>query len=163
VRQVPSNDLNPAFRVSLRGRDENGAIEPGAEVEAVLAFLEARLRELVNPATGAPAIRSISRPRDTHRGAHASILPDLCAMWAGDAWIGELESPGYGSVAGDHHDLRTGGHDTTGLIAMRTPGFVEAFAGAAPNARDLGPTVLELLSVDAPDWMEGRSLVRRAC
>jgi predicted AlkP superfamily phosphohydrolase/phosphomutase len=159
VRQVPSNDLNPAFRVSLRGRDENGVVEPGAELESILAFLEARLRELVNPATGAPAIRSISRPRDTHKGAHAAILPDLCAMWAGDAWIGELHSPGYGSVAGDHHDLRTGGHDTTGLITMRTPGFVDESRGAPPNAKDLGPTVLALLSVDVPDWMEGRSLV----
>ncbi len=159
VRSVPSNDLNPAFRVSLKGRDEGGVVSPGAEYEETLAFLEMRLRELVNPATGDRAIRSISRPRETHNGAHSEILPDLCAMWARAAWIGAVHSPGYGSVAGAHRDLRTGGHDTTGLIVMRTPGFLDHSNFSPPNAKDVGPTVLTLLGVDVPACMEGRSLV----
>ena len=132
---------------------------PGPSTEATLTFLEARLRELVNPATGDRAIRSISRPHDTHKGAHSEILPDLCAMWAREAWIGAVQSPGYGSVAGAHRDLRTGGHDTTGLIVMRTPGFLDHSNFPPPNAKDVGPTVLTLLGVDVPACMEGRSLV----
>jgi hypothetical protein len=82
-------------------------------------------------------------------------------MWAQDAWIGELHSPGYGSVSGDHDDLRTGGHDTEGLIVMRTPGFDLRFDDAPPNARDIGPTVLAILGVEAGGRMEGRSLAGR--
>ncbi len=161
VNYVPNNDLNPAFRVNLKGRDPHGTVEPGAEYDAVCSFLEQRLKELINPATGGPAIRHTTRLRETHHGPYLDILPDVCAMWSHEAWIEEVRSPGYATVRGGHHDLRTGGHNTRGFLAMRTPQAAPDFGDPAPGAKDVAPTVLDLLGVDPPPDMEGHSLVRR--
>jgi len=160
VNYVPNNDLNPAFRVNLKGRDPNGLVEPGAEYDAVLDFLTERLEQLVNPATGKPAIRKVSRLHERYEGPNLDLLPDLTAMWSREAWISEVHSPGYGTVVGSHRDLRTGGHDAMGFCLLQAPGRAAAIEGAEPTGKDIGPTVLTLLGVPVPETMEGRSLIR---
>ncbi|MEZ5363257.1 MAG: alkaline phosphatase family protein [Bryobacterales bacterium] len=159
VNYVPNNDLNPAFRVNLVGRDPHGIVKPGEEYDKLLDFLSVRLRELVNPATGRPAIRKVTRLHDTYKGPLIDLLPDLTAFWSDEAFISEVHSPGYGTVAGEHHDLRTGGHAALGFLAMHGPGLDVDLASSEPNGKDIAPTVLELLGVTAPDSMEGRSLI----
>ena len=162
VNYVPNNDLNPAFRVNLKGRDPDGIVEPGREYEELIERLTRRLAELIDPATGQPAIGRITRLRDLYHGPKLEVLPDLTAMWAGEGWIGEVRSPGYGAVAGDHNDLRTGGHNSDGFLVMRGPDFPADFACGAPTNKDLAPTVLDLLGVPIPEFMEGRSLAHQA-
>lgn len=161
VNYVPNNDLNPAFRVNLKGRDPHGLVEPGAEYEALLDYLSQRLSELINPATGKLAIRKITRLHDRYAGPQLDLLPDLTAMWSREAWIGEVRSPGYATVTGSHRDLRTGGHDAMGFCLLQAPGLAADLDGAPePTGKDIGPTVLRLLGVPVPDTMEGRSLIR---
>ena len=159
INYVPNNDLNPAFRVNLKGRDPHGIVEPGADYDRALDFLSERLRELVNTATGRPAIRKVSRLHETYRGPHLDVLPDLTAFWSDEAFISEVRSPGYGTVAGAHHDLRTGGHAAYGFLAMRGPDLAVDFASREPTGKDIAPTVLRLLGVPVHEAMEGRSLV----
>ncbi len=158
LNYVPNNDLNPAFRVNLKGRDPHGVIEPGAEYEALLDFLSERLAELVNPATGRPAIRKVTRLHDSYQGPHLDVLLDLTAFWSDESFISEVRSPGYGTVAGEHHDLRTGGHAAYGFLAMKGPELAVDFASREPTGKDIAPTVLRLLGVAVPESMEGRSL-----
>lgn len=160
VNYVPNNDLNPAFRVNLKGRDPHGLVAPGAEYDAVLDFLTLRLRELVNPSTGKPAIRKVTRLHDRYAGPLLDRLPDLTAMWSRDAWIGEVDSPGYGRVIGSHHDLRTGGHEALGFCLLRMAGAEIDLESCEPSGKDIGPTVLSILGAPVPDAMEGRSLAR---
>jgi predicted AlkP superfamily phosphohydrolase/phosphomutase len=162
VNYVPNNDLNPAFRVNLKGRDPRGIVEPGAEYERTLDFLSERLRELVNPATGRPAMRKVTRLPESYKGPHLDLLPDLTAFWSDEAFIAEVRSPGYGTVAGAHHDLRTGGHAPYGFLAMEGPDLAVDFGSPEPTGKDIAPTVLRLLGVAAPQTMEGRSLLTAA-
>lgn len=158
LNYVPNNDLNPAFRVNLKGRDLHGVVEPGPEYDALLDFVSKRLRELVNPVTGRPAIRKVTRLHDSYQGPHLDVLPDLTALWSDEAFISEVRSPGYGTVAGEHHDLRTGGHAAYGFLAMKGPGLEVDFASKEPTGKDIAPTVLRLLDVPVPEHMEGRPL-----
>ena len=159
VNYVPNNDLNPAFRVNLKGRDPHGVIEPGREYDDLLDWLTGRLEELVDPGTGEPAVQRITRLRDVYSGPKLDLLPDLTAMWAGGRWIEEVRSPGYGTIAGGHRDLRTGGHNPEGFLAMRRPNSKVDFDFREPTHEDIAPTVLDLLGVPVPSFMEGRSLV----
>ncbi len=156
---VPNNDLTPAIRINIKGRDPQGLVAEGDACEELCEFISARLRELINPATGKPAVRKVSRTRDLYRGRHLEILPDLTAMWSDEAPIEALYSPGYGTVTGGHHDLRSGGHGAEGLLIIRDPAGRPIEAGEA-SGRDLAPSILELMGVPVPETMEGRSLVR---
>ena len=80
-------------------------------------------------------------------------------MWSDEAPIEALYSPGYGTVVGGHHDLRSGGHGAQGLLIVRDPAGRSIEASEA-SGRDLAPSILQLMGVPVPETMEGRSLVR---
>ena len=80
-------------------------------------------------------------------------------MWSDEAPIDALYSPGYGTVVGGHHDLRSGGHGAEGLLIIRDPAGRPIEAGEA-SGRDLAPSILQLMGVPVPETMEGRSLVK---
>ena len=157
---MPNNDLNGAIRLSVKGREPGGLVQPGAEYDKLLDWLTQRLGELVNPATGKPAIQKVSRIHEIYDGPHLDALPDLTALWAGEAPIDEVYSPGYGTVSGSHNDLRTGGHAAEGFLLLKS---ASARLGdtAGADAKCIAPTVLDLLGVAVPESMEGHSLVVR--
>lgn len=154
--QVPNNEMNPSLRVNLIGRDPRGIVAPGAEYHALCRFLAARLRALVNPATGTPALADVIITDEAHRGTHRDVLPDVVGYWSDEAPIDALYSPGYGTVVGSHRDSRTGGHGPRGLLAVS--GSARRLAGG--HIADLAPTVLDALGVPVPPGIDGRSLLR---
>ena len=157
---VPNNDLTSAIRLNVKGRDPAGLVAPGREYDDLRDWLAIRLTELVNPATGRAAVEKVSRIHDMYQGPYLDVLPDLTAFWSPEAPIEELYSPGYGTVAGDHGDLRTGGHAAEGFLILRSSrAYLHEPAGA--SAKDVAPTVLDLLDVPIPAAMEGRSLAAR--
>ena len=157
---VPNNDLNGAIRLSVKGREPGGLVESGAEYDELCDWLTGRLTELVHPATGKPAIQKVSRIHELYDGPHLDALPDLTALWAEEAPIDEVYSPGYGTVSGSHNDLRTGGHAAEGFLLLQS---ASARLGdtAGADAKCIAPTVLDLLGVAVPESMEGHSLAVR--
>ncbi|MGH7785723.1 MAG: alkaline phosphatase family protein [Candidatus Binatia bacterium] len=152
--QAPNNEITPALRINVVGRDPAGRVRPGQEYEELRDFLAARLRALVNPATGRPALADVSLTDDVHPGEHRDVLPDVTGYWSAEAPIEALYSPGYGTVVGAHRDYRSGGHGPDGLLAVS--GAPGRFVGA--HIVDLAPTVLDLLGVPIPPGLDGRSL-----
>lgn len=156
---VPNNDLNSAVRINLKGRDKYGKVAPGAEYDELCAFLTARFVELINPATGRPAVDTVTKVRDEFDGRYIDELPDLTIFWNNEHSIDAVHSPGYGTVVGSHSDPRSGGHTTKGFL-IPPEGRSADFDLADPDVKDLAPTVLSILDVPVPPEMEGRSLLR---
>jgi predicted AlkP superfamily phosphohydrolase/phosphomutase len=139
---------------------EKGLVAQGSEYHDLRDWLVVRLTELVNPATGGFAVAKVSRIHDMYQGAYLNLLPDLTVFWSQEAPIHELYSPGYGTVAGSHDDLRTGGHTAEGfLILCSSAAHLGETCGA--SGKDVAPTVLDLLDVPIPAAVEGRSLAVR--
>jgi len=157
---VPNNDITAAIRLNVKGRDPKGLVSPGGEYDDLLDWLVIRLKELINPTTGKPAIERVSRIHGIYQGPYLDVLPDLTAFWSPEAPIQKLHSPGYGTVAGVHRDLRTGGHAADGFLLFRSSS-AELRETVGSNAKDIAPTVLDLLNVPIPAEAEGRSLVAR--
>jgi predicted AlkP superfamily phosphohydrolase/phosphomutase len=158
---IPNNDLNASIRINLQGRDRYGRVAPGQEYDDLLDFLTERLRELLNPATGRPAVERVTLITSQYQGEHLNVLPDLTALWSAEHSIDALESPGYGTVAGSHHDLRTGGHSPGGFL-LAPASLTARLRLQAADDKDIAPTVLELLGAPVPSTMEGHSLVSSA-
>jgi len=153
--QVPNNEMTPALRINVIGRDPAGRVRAGRDYDALREFLATRLRELVNPATGRAALADVSVTDDADAGECRDVLPDLTGYWSAEAPIDALYSPGYGTVVGSHRDYRTGGHGPDGLVAISGP--PQQIHGA--HIADLAPTVLDLLDVPIPPDLDGHSLV----
>jgi predicted AlkP superfamily phosphohydrolase/phosphomutase len=158
---MPNNDLNPAIRINVIGRDALGVVPAGRPFVELRDFLLARLQDVVNPDTGRPAFEHVTAIQGDFEGIYRDRLPDITALWSPERPIHRLYSPGYGTVVGSHRDLRTGGHSADGLLAMSQPcGFEPQLDGAAGT--DVAPTVLSLLDVPVPPHMMGRPLLRAA-
>ncbi len=154
---VPNNDLNPAIRINVIGRDRFGNVAPGAEYDRLCGFLLTRMRELVNPATGRAALVHVDTIHDAYDGEYVVTLPDVVGFWNTERPLDALYSPGYGTIVGPHQDHRTGGHSETGFLAIS--GADAALRSGSSDVRDVAPTVLRMLGVPVPAGMEGVSCV----
>ncbi|MGE0813582.1 MAG: alkaline phosphatase family protein [Vicinamibacterales bacterium] len=142
-------DLEGCIRINLRGREPHGVVAPGAEYRAICEELRERLRTLVNPATGAPAVAHVWIRDDIFAGPRREELPDVIVQWADDAPITALAAPDLGRVEGVNPDPRTGTHSTRGFLLASGSGVPAGLRGRAHLA-DIAPTVLRLAGVRGP-------------
>ena len=147
-------DLEGCVRINLKGREPQGTVEPGAQYEDLCHELRARLEELVNPATGAPAVRRAWIRNEIFPGPRQEELPDLMVTWNDEAPIVALTSPRGGTVESANPDGRPGTHSTSGFLLAQGSGIPRGDEGRG-RLVDVGPTVLRLMGLPhAPD-MDG--------
>lgn len=153
-------DLEGCVRVNLRGREPHGIVEPGEEYERLCDDLTGALLELVDPDTGARAVRKVIRTDGQLPGPRRDFLPDLVVRWSADSPIGALCSPRVGTVTGVSPDGRTGTHTPPGFVVARGPGVAPGSIPEGAHVRDLAPTILDRFGVPRPEHMKGTSLIQ---
>jgi predicted AlkP superfamily phosphohydrolase/phosphomutase len=150
-------DLEGCIRINLRGREPQGVVEPGSQYEEVCAELTECLENLVNSATGRPAIRHVWRIDHLFPGNRRDHLPDLTIVWNDEAEIRELYSDRTGVVNEPSVDPRTGTHHPLSFMAARGPGTGR---GKIPQGHiiDIAPTILSHFGIQPPAQMDGQVL-----
>ena len=137
------------IRVNLRGREPCGIVEPGAEYAALLDELEADLRQVVDSATGIPAVERIVRSDRAFGGGPPPALPDLFVEWRvlrsrhvkhpkanlSTRWLG-LPRPNL--------------HSRTGLVLAAGPSLRARGDRGALSPSDVAPLLLTLVG-ERPD------------
>jgi predicted AlkP superfamily phosphohydrolase/phosphomutase len=146
--------------VNRVGREREGVVRPGVELDALCRELKRKLEALRDPATGAPVIREAFLTREIHTGPYADAAPELLIgyhegyrhSWdcATGAVTKEVFTDNTRSWSGDHC-----------VDPRLVPGVFwcnrEIQAEAAALV-DLAPTVLDLFGVPIPGYMQGRPL-----
>ena len=158
------NDYSGAIRVNLEGREPGGIVAPGSEFAAVCSEITDELMKLTNPVTGKPAVAEVFSPVETYGGEDARAFPDLVVVWANDAPITALASDRIGTISGDFPERRSGAHRDDSFLAMTLPRQGNHGKECPePALVDIAPTIYSLLDVPAPDYFDGRSLLRDTC
>jgi predicted AlkP superfamily phosphohydrolase/phosphomutase len=153
---TPSED-NGYIRVNLRGREPAGLVEPGAEMEDLLAELTEELSQLVDADTGERVIEAFVRPQQIYSGPHTTRMPDLVARFTPGSPVMRLASPRLGLLERSSSLLhRSSEHRPDGFVIARG---TAAAGSPAPNIVDIAPTVLRMMGRAAPAHLEGRDLV----
>lgn len=171
ARQVVDLDRTQAFAygnfgnivVNLRGREENGVVEPGAEYDTVRSGIAARLLELRSP-DGERIVRAVHRREDLFEGPAIEKVPDLIVEFDEYAWLGKGNLSARTPTIWDEVQIEpgssyayVGSHRPEGIITLTGP---SAAAGVTVQARieDVAPTVLYLLGEPIPFDLQGRVL-----
>ncbi len=144
--------------INLRGRDEHGIVEPGAEYEAVMRQVIDKLRALADPEAQQPLIGPIWRREDLYTGPHIDEAPDLQFLPSDMANkpLGTLDltsnkfiTPVYGN---------SGDHRMHGIMLGRGPELRRGARFEGARIIDYAPTILHSFGVEVPSDMDGRVL-----
>ncbi|RPJ57707.1 MAG: hypothetical protein EHM23_19680 [Acidobacteria bacterium] len=159
-----SNANEGYVRVNLKGREPQGIVEPGAEYGQLVEELARVARTLTNPATGKRAAQAVHKTDDIFKGPCRSHLPDLIVNWDPEAKVTDellaaefgrikTKEPGYGIVP-----FYVGNHRPNAFAVVTGPNVPEGEQLEDGHILDLTPTILTLLGLDAPEYMDGKVL-----
>jgi len=147
--------------VNLKGKFEQGIVEPGAEAEQLRDEIQQRLAGLRDPSGGAPAFQRIYQAAKVYRGPYKEQAPDLIVGYASgyrvswDAAVGRTSH----SIFHDNKKAWSGDHCVDPSVVPGVLFCNRKIDTAQPRLLDIGPTVLELFGIPTPEYMDGRPLV----
>ena len=143
--------------LNVRGREPQGVIDP-ARYEEVRDELIAKLEAAPGP-DGAPLGTKVFKPQDVYPEVRG-IAPDLI-VYFGDLEWRSVGSVGNASLYTYENDTGPDGanHDRTGIFALaglpgQRTGRVDGL-----NLVDVGPSILSLYGIEAPEGAVGRSFL----
>ncbi len=146
--------------VNRVGRERDGIVRAGAELDQLCHELKTKLEGLRDPADGSPVIREVFLTREIHSGPYADAAPELLIGYhkgyrhSWDCATGSVTKDVFidntRSWSGDHcvdPRLVPGVFWCDRKIDVKEPALI-----------DLAPTVLDLFGVPIPGYMQGRPL-----
>ncbi|MFM8998894.1 MAG: alkaline phosphatase family protein [Actinomycetota bacterium] len=143
--------------LNVAGREPQGVIDP-ARYEEVRDELIAKLEAAPGP-DGAPLGTKVFKPQDVYPEVRG-VAPDLI-VYFGDLEWRSVGSVGNASLYTYENDTGPDGanHDRTGIFALaglpgQRTGRVEGL-----NLVDVGPSILSLYGIEAPEGAVGRSFL----
>jgi predicted AlkP superfamily phosphohydrolase/phosphomutase len=150
--------------VNLKGREPAGTVRPGTEYEQCCQGIAEALMTLSDPETDRPLVRRVYRREELYHGPFLGRSPDLVIQWEDYAcWgRGRYDSRAPVFETQDHFDFSdqplSGTHRQDGILIITGPdvrrgGYIE---GA--KLLDLAPTILRILGLSVPDYMDGTVL-----
>jgi predicted AlkP superfamily phosphohydrolase/phosphomutase len=154
---IPNNDSVGAIRVSVKGRDRDGVVEP-ADYQKICRDLADALYELRDKEGGRQLVKQVTLTHETFHGPFLEQLPDLTVLWDQSfAWT-TVYSPRFGTLEIKQQDARTGGHSSHGFVLLAGPGVPAGLELPASSIYDIAPTVLQAANVPVPETMDGHPL-----
>lgn len=149
--------------INERGREGEGAVEPGADKDNLVREIVRRLEALTDPATGEKVVRRAFVAKDTYRGRNLENAPDIVLGFAPGYRI-SWQSPLGGfprEVLEDNTQRWSGDHMSAPDVL---PGIAFAnrrFTAADPALEDLTASVLGVYGVERPAGMIGRDVLAK--
>jgi predicted AlkP superfamily phosphohydrolase/phosphomutase len=145
--------------LNLEGREAQGIVPP-EQAAALRSELKERLTNLQDEADGQVAIQAMYDSTRIYSGPYLDAAPDLIvgyapgyrASWS--AAVGKVTQ----AVFDDNDKCWSGDHC---VDPSAVPGVLftnQKWSVDSPGIEDMAPTILRLLGVDPPAWMEGRVL-----
>ncbi len=143
--------------LNVKGREPQGIIEP-ANYEAVRDELIAKLEAAPGP-DGEPLGTRVFKPQDVYPDVKG-VAPDLIVYFGDLAWrsVGSVGNP---SIYTYENDTGPDGanHDRAGIFAMAGLPGQQTGEVSGLNLVDVGPSILSLYGIEAPEGAVGRSFL----
>jgi predicted AlkP superfamily phosphohydrolase/phosphomutase len=155
---VPNNEVVGAIRISVKGRDRGGLVEPGEEYRRLRNQIREALLELTDPVTGRPVVRGVSFLHDHFQGPFVEQLPDITAFWDSRFSWRAVHSPRFGVLHLAAQDARSGSHTASSFLLACGPGIPHGAHVEGSTPLDVVASVLAAAGVQIPEHFDGRPL-----
>ncbi len=148
---------------NLKGRESQGIVSPGEEAEALKKEIIEKLSGLKDPENGETAINEVFDSAQVYSGPYLRNAPELIigynvgyrASW--DAAVGKVNTP----LFEDNIKAWSGDHC---IDPRLVPGVLfcnHSVDDEEPGIIDIAPTVLNVLGVEVPSYMDGKPFILR--
>jgi len=143
---------------NVEGREPQGVIRPD-EYEDFLNDMRSRLEALPDD-MGRPMGTLVFRPRDVYREVR-NVAPDLIAHFGGLYWR-SVGGVGYNTLYVQENDTGPDdcNHAQFGTFVLSAPTIPPRGEVTGLRLLDIAPTLLDLVGIDMPSTMQGRSLLQ---
>lgn len=147
--------------LNIKDKYANGIVEPGSEADQLREEIAGRLGALVDPQSGAKAIRRVYQATKVYRGPYKDQAPDLIVGYergyrvSWEAAIGKTTT----EVFHDNTKAWSGDHCVDPSVVPGVLFCNRPIESEKPRLLDLGPTVLDLFGIKPPDYMDGKPLI----
>jgi predicted AlkP superfamily phosphohydrolase/phosphomutase len=155
---IPNNDSVGAIRVSVKGRDRNGVVEPG-DYQNICRDISNALYELRDKEGGRRLVKQVTLTHEVFHGPFVEQLPDLTVLWDQSFAWSTVYSPRFGTLEIKQQDARSGGHSSHGFVLLTGPDVPSGLQLPASSIYDIAPTILEAARVPVPEDMDGHPLL----
>jgi predicted AlkP superfamily phosphohydrolase/phosphomutase len=155
---LESDHFQALISVNLRGRESQGAVEPGAAFDRLCKELSRDLRQLENADTGRPLVRDVVRTDTVYQGSNVRELPDLVVQWTEAAVTNRVRHPRFGVVEMPGFSIRRTQHAPDGFLIAGGNRIRTGLRLESARTIDFAPTVLHLLGRPVPAELDGRVL-----
>ena len=150
---VPHNDHAATIRLNIVGRDPEGKLSPGKELDDYIDWLSAELYSLVDADTGKAIVRDIVKTSQLVDGDKLDQLPDLFIIWDRDKPFRRIRSASVGEIEVASPSPRTGDHTNNAtLYTDRQVTGIDAI-----QLQDIAPTMAAALGQPLED-VEGEAV-----
>lgn len=145
------------LRINLQGREPLGAVPP-QDYEAVRDEIVAKLRSLVDAATGQRVGGHVFTKEEVYRGPYVDLMPDIAYLPFAGAYLA-LNPTTLLTKRVFIDDIGVSGfHRLDGLLIVKGPWIKKGATVDGASLLDLAPTVLYAMGSRIPEDMDGRVL-----
>jgi predicted AlkP superfamily phosphohydrolase/phosphomutase len=147
--------------INIKGKYDQGIVEPGAEADRLREEIAARLETLVDPETGGSAVKRVYIASKFYRGPYKDDGPDLIPGYQRGYRVSWETAIGKTTEAVFHPNTKAWSGDHC-VDPSLVPGILfcnRPIATERPRLMDVGPTVLDLFGVPVPAYMDGKAWV----
>ncbi len=156
---VPNNEVVGAIRISVKGRDHGGLVEPGAEYIELRDQIRDALLELTDPATGRRVVQDVSFPHERFEGPYVEGMPDITVFWDSTFHWEAVHSPKFGTLRIRPQDRRSGSHTANSFLLAKGPGVPPGVEVEGCTPLDIPAWVLDTAGVPIPEDLDGKPIL----
>jgi predicted AlkP superfamily phosphohydrolase/phosphomutase len=147
-----------AINVNLKGREPEGAVEPGAEYDQVRQRVREALLQLRDPETQQPLVSRVLYKEEVYSGAEVDAAPDLVIVWRDHAYKSTFILGSSNQIVSPVLTTYSGFHTMDGMVVISGPGVRRGVEIQGAGIIDMAPTILALLGLPIPNDMDGQVL-----
>lgn len=155
---IPQTGIYGYIRINCKGREKNGIIDQEYEYETIREELRKKLMQLKDPSTRMRVVERVFKREEVYRGPMIHHAPDLIVKpKKGYAFIQKLDENNVYSKTSIKKDYK-GTHGEDGIFIFYGNSIRRERNLKIANIIDIAPTVLYLLEIKIPDYIDGKIL-----